>query len=197
MITCVYSMSCGSSSSRSSSCAAPRMPPSGRVLDLVREAADQLAVRLLLLVQPLLARHLELLVDVAELEQHAAFAVVERRRRAAQVQPRLAAGAELDLLLGVRRARRDGLGDRRLERGARAEELRGAVPDELLARKLEQVLGRRVRPLHASVAREQQHGRREQLQPRARCRDGGFEERDPDHGGLARAARAMRLAVSP
>ena len=40
-----------------------------RVLDLVREVPDQLAVRLLLLVQALLARDLELLVDVAELEQ--------------------------------------------------------------------------------------------------------------------------------
>ena len=40
-----------------------------RILDLVREAADQLAVRLLLLEQALLARDLQLLVDVAELEQ--------------------------------------------------------------------------------------------------------------------------------
>ena len=39
-----------------------------RVLDLVREAADQVAVRLLLLEQPLLARDLQLLVDVAELD---------------------------------------------------------------------------------------------------------------------------------
>ena len=40
-----------------------------RILDLVREAADQVAVRLLLLEQALLARDLQLLVDVAELDQ--------------------------------------------------------------------------------------------------------------------------------
>ena len=45
-----------------------------RILDLVREIADQLAIRLLLLEQALLARDLQLLVDVAELEQ-------QRRRR--------------------------------------------------------------------------------------------------------------------
>ena len=45
-----------------------------RILDLVREAADQLAVRLLLLEQALLARDLQLLVDVAELEQQRGLA---------------------------------------------------------------------------------------------------------------------------
>ena len=43
-----------------------------RVLDLVGEVADQFAVGLLLLEQPLLARDLELLVDLAELEQQRA-----------------------------------------------------------------------------------------------------------------------------
>ena len=46
-----------------------------RILDLVREAADQFAVRLLLLQQPLLARDLQLLVDVPELEQQRRAAV--------------------------------------------------------------------------------------------------------------------------
>ena len=36
MITCVYSISCGRSSSRSSSCAAPRMPPSGFLISCAR-----------------------------------------------------------------------------------------------------------------------------------------------------------------
>ena len=40
-----------------------------RILDLVREIADQLAIGLLLLVEALLARDLQLLVDVPELEQ--------------------------------------------------------------------------------------------------------------------------------
>jgi hypothetical protein len=43
--------------------------PAQRILDLVRETADQLAIRLLLLEQPLFARDLELLIDMAELEQ--------------------------------------------------------------------------------------------------------------------------------
>ena len=42
-----------------------------RILDLVREVADQLAVGLALLEHALLARDLQLLLDVAELEQQA------------------------------------------------------------------------------------------------------------------------------
>ena len=73
MITCVYSISCGAvelalEQLRRAADAAQR------ILDLVREAADQLAIRLLLLEQALLARDLELLVDVAELEQQRAVA---------------------------------------------------------------------------------------------------------------------------
>ena len=61
-----------------------------RVLDLVREAPDELAVGLLLLLQALLARDLQLLVDVAELEQQRGGILVDRRHGAREVQARLA-----------------------------------------------------------------------------------------------------------
>ena len=68
MMTCVYSVSCGAvelalEQLRRAADAAER------VLDLVREVADQLPVRLLLLERALLARDLQLLLDLAELEQ--------------------------------------------------------------------------------------------------------------------------------
>jgi hypothetical protein len=111
MITCVYSESCGRSSSRSSSCAAPRIPPSGFLI-FVGEAADQVAVRLLLFEQAFLARDLQLLIDVAELDQQRGIVVVDRRHRAREVQLALAADAELDFLFRVRSAAHDRLGDR-------------------------------------------------------------------------------------
>ena len=97
-----------------------------RILDLVRETADQLAIGLLLLEQALLARDLELLVDVAELEQQRCVAVLDRRHRAGEVELALADDAELDLLLGIRRAADDRLLDRREQRRAFAEDLRAA-----------------------------------------------------------------------
>ena len=73
MITCVYSIRCGRSSSRFEQLRGAA-DAAQRILDLVRQAADQVAVGLLLLLQPLLARDLQLLVDVAEFEQQRAVA---------------------------------------------------------------------------------------------------------------------------
>ena len=126
MITCVYSISCGAvelalEQLRRAADAAER------ILDLVREAADQLAVRLLLLEQALLARDLQLLVDVAELEQQRGIGPVDRRHGAGQVQLALAADAELELLLGVRRAASaTALSIARRERRARRRRARAA-----------------------------------------------------------------------
>ena len=73
MITCVYSIEL-----RAVELAFEQLRRAAdaaqRILDLVREAADQVAVRLLLLQQALLARDLQLLVDVAELEQQRGIA---------------------------------------------------------------------------------------------------------------------------
>ena len=135
-----------------------------RILDLVREVADQLAVRLLLLVQPLLARDLQLLVDVPELEQQRGVVRVDRRHRAREVELRLAGDAELELLLGVGRAARDRLVDRGVEARGVGEDLPRAMADQMLLRELEQVLGGRVRVDDAARAIEQQHRGREQLE---------------------------------
>ena len=81
MITCVYSIEL-----RAVELALEELRGAAdaaeRILDLVREIADQLAVRLLLLEQPLLARDLQLLVDVPELEQQRGVVRVDRRHRA-------------------------------------------------------------------------------------------------------------------
>ena len=74
-ITCVNSRSSGSPSSRSSSCAAPRMPPSGFLISCARlRISSRLAC--LLLEDLRLARDLQLLLQLAQLEHQA-----RRRRR--------------------------------------------------------------------------------------------------------------------
>ena len=168
MITCVYSDRCGRSSSRSSSCAAPA-DAAERILDLVREAADQVAVRLLLLEQPLLARDLQLLVDVAELDQQRRIGGIDRRHRARQVQLALAADAELDFLLRVRRAAHHRLGDRGQQRRALAEQFARRVADEFRPRQLEQVFGSRIHVGDASVGAQHQHRGRQQAPTRVGC----------------------------
>ena len=147
MITCVYSISGGASSSRSSSCAAPRMPPSGFLISCARlRISSRFACCCSL--QPLLARDLELLVDVAELD------AAPTRRRGRPASPCTTGAAcglpvarELDLLLGVGRRRSTSpWRSRRRARRCRRTAAPGRRFDELLARELEQVLGGRIRP---------------------------------------------------
>jgi hypothetical protein len=64
-----------------------------RILDLVRQAANQVAIRLLLLEQALLARDLQLLIDVAEFQQQDRAGNIDDRNGARKVQARLAADA--------------------------------------------------------------------------------------------------------
>jgi hypothetical protein len=79
-----------------------RAPDSAeRILDLVREIAHELAVRLLLLVQTLLARDLQLLIDVPELEQQCGIAAVDRRDGAGEMEPGLAVYPQFEFLLGI------------------------------------------------------------------------------------------------
>jgi len=66
--------------------------PAERILDFVREAADQFAICLLLLEQPFLARDPQLLIDVSELEEQRSFAL-DYRHRARQMQLLLAVDA--------------------------------------------------------------------------------------------------------
>src|SRR6185312_6474881 len=116
-----------------------------RVLDLVREASDQFAIGLLLLEQPLLARDLELLVDMPELEQQRRLARVDRRYRAREMQPGAAERRKLELLLGVRRTGGDRLVDRGGKRRAHGEQLGERMTRKLPPRQFEQVLGGRIR----------------------------------------------------
>jgi hypothetical protein len=83
-----------------------------RILDFVRKATNQFAIRLLLLEEALLARDLELLIDVAKLEQQRRRIALDDRDGARKVQPRLGADAQFQLLLGVRSAGGERLVDR-------------------------------------------------------------------------------------
>ena len=75
----------------------------------------------LLLEQTLLARDLELLVDVPEFEQQRRIARLDHRNGTGKMQTRLAADADLELLLGVRRAIRQRFVDRLKQCGRLAE----------------------------------------------------------------------------
>jgi hypothetical protein len=98
---------------------------------------------------------------------------------------------------GVGRAVRARLGDRGVERGAVAEDLRGPALDQLLARHLEQVLGGGIGPGHASVLGEEQHRCRELLETRAGRGRGRLEERDADHLACPHAPRLRERAGTP
>ena len=69
-----------------------------RILDLVREVADQLAVGLLLLEDLGLARDLQLLLELAQLEDEARVAGLHRGDHAMQVHA-FAAHVELEIVL--------------------------------------------------------------------------------------------------
>jgi hypothetical protein len=93
MITCVYSRSSGRSELaleqlRRAAQAAER------VLDLVREVADQLAVRLLLRLDARLALDAQLLLDRAQLGEQAEAEGVDARH-GARKRHRLASGAHV------------------------------------------------------------------------------------------------------
>ena len=88
-----------------------------RILDLVREVANQLAGGLALVEQALFARDLELLVDMAEFQQQLADArdtrgQFDRRHRARQVQPQALVHLQLDVVLGIARSGRARMRDR-------------------------------------------------------------------------------------
>jgi hypothetical protein len=81
-------------------------------LILVRQAADQVAIRLLLLEQALLARDLQLLIDVAEFDQQRGIVVSTGDTVHVRCSLPLAADAELDLLFGVGGSAHHRLGNR-------------------------------------------------------------------------------------
>ena len=181
-----------------------------RIPDLVREVADQLAVRLLLLVQSLLAGDLQLLVDMPELEQQRGFLRLHRRHRAGQMEFRLAGDRELELLLGVGRAAADRLVDRRGQARGVRENLLRTMAHEMLLRELEQVLRGGIGVGHAPRGVEHEHGGGQQFDAGAgggivggargkELRDDDHEEYRPDDvnaGGVAEIAN-IRARVRP
>ncbi len=148
----------------------------------MRQAADQVAIRLLLLLQALFARDLELAVDVPEFEQQRGFRRVDRGNRAREVQLRMAGDGELELLPGVRRAGRARALDRHGKRDCRLEYVGEHMPDEFLPRQLEQILGSRIRVDDASARIEQQYGGGEQVEIAHRQRGGCWRRRAQLHG---------------
>ena len=117
-----------------------------RILDLVREAADQLAVGLLLLC----SRSSRAIFSCWSMWRNSSSSVARRSSTGDTVQVRcslrLAADAELELLLGVGR-RRSAPPCRSRQRGPRHRRRAraGVWPTSLLPRQLEQVLGGRIR----------------------------------------------------
>src|ERR1700687_2526350 len=111
------------------------------ILDLVREAAYQVPIGLLLLQQSFLARDLELLVDVTKFQEQRRTGRIDHRYRAGKVQLELACDAELELLLGVRSAARKCFVDGLKKCRRFAKNGSGGMNDQLAPGELEQVLG--------------------------------------------------------
>ena len=204
MMTCVYSMQLRrDSSSISSSCAAPRMPPSGFLISCARLRISSLLACSARAAAPR-ARSCSCWSMCAELEQQRRVA---RCRSATtvhvQVQLRLAGDAELELLLGVRRAVAAARCDRGAQRRRVAEQSRSDAARACCARQLEQVLrggvredarGRRRRASAPRSASRSSRGR-------TRRRDGWptdrrRAQRHEAHACAARTPAMRRCAVA-
>jgi inorganic triphosphatase YgiF len=156
-----------------------------RVLDLVGEVADQLAVGLLLLGQTLLARRFQLLVDVAELEQQADAARFHRSNRAIEVQGLRTMPVRREILSGITPV----VGQRIAERGRQArrlaQQLRQGPAQHLAGTDAKQVFRRGIEILDDQAGIQQDHRGRQQVEP-GKGGDGEF----------FRCGHATRLAKS-
>ena len=192
MITCVYSDKLRRGRARaSSSCAAPRMPPSGFLISCAR-----LRIRSRFACCCSSRRSSRAIFSCWSMWRNsissAASCGVDGRHRAREVQLALAADAELDLLLGVRRAAHRGLGDaRRRAPGHSPKISRGVCADELLPRQLEQVFGGGIHVGHALVGAQHQHRGREQIQTRI-AGDAGRGRRKERSEASRRRSRSAR-----
>ena len=151
MITCVYSVSAARSSSRSRSCAAPRMPPSGFLISCAR-----LRISSRFACCCSCSRSSRAILSCWSMCRHSSSSTaaigLDRRNGAGKVQLRLAARRELELLLGVGRAGLDGFPDCRGEVRRVGEDFVDHVPDQLSFGELEQIFRGRIRIGHASRA---------------------------------------------
>src|SRR6185312_14733890 len=159
-----------------------------RVLDLVGEVADELAVGRLLLEDLRLARDLELLLELAQLQQQPRLRRLDRADHAVQVQP-LARHLERELVLvepGIRFDRLREPLEERLVAGERPVERRAdEVPESLR----EERFRRGIRVGDAQVFVEQQHGGRQELEARERAAHRGGRD-EPAKGTPAARAGA-------
>ena len=130
-----------------------------RILDLVREVADELAVGLLLLEHLRLARDLELLLDLAEFHHQPRFTRFDRADHAKQVHA-LAADVELQIVLAEARIRIDRLAQALHEGRVAGKQLRELRADEMLAPMDEERLGGWIGIGHAKALVEHEHGGR-------------------------------------
>src|SRR5262249_6671793 len=117
---------------------------SERVLDFVREIANQLARRDLLVEQALFALHAQLLRDRSQLDEERRFAVIHARENASKRQRIASLGLVDRVLRRVIPARRYRLSQGSLELRRFGEEHRKALPGERACTDFEQVLGSRV-----------------------------------------------------
>ena len=147
------------------------------ILDLVREAAYQVPIGLLLLQKPFLARDLELLVDVAKFQEHRRRRGFDGRYGAGKMELELASNAKFELLLGVGGAARERLVDRLKKRRRFAENRAGGVSHQLALGELEQVLGGRIDVADAELVGQQHDRSRQQLKAWI-CGAVGFDRGD-------------------
>src|SRR6202049_1844581 len=138
------------------------------ILDLVREAAYQVPIGLLLFQQAFLARDLELLIDVSKFQDHHRPGGIDHRYRAGKMQLELAGDAELELLLGVGSAARKRFVDGLKKRRRFTKNGSGGMSDPLALGELEQVLGGWIRIGDAELVGKQYNRGGKQFQARIR-----------------------------
>ncbi|OPZ04581.1 MAG: hypothetical protein BWZ09_01707 [Alphaproteobacteria bacterium ADurb.BinA305] len=135
-----------------------------RVLDLVREVADELAVGLLLVQQLLLARDAQLRVDRAEFEQQAHACGVDRRHRAVEPQRLGVAALHADVLAGVAPVGAQRVVERRGQAGRAAEQAFERLAEQLAPADREQVLRARVEVADHQPGVDEHDRRRQQVE---------------------------------
>ncbi len=168
MITCVYSISGGRSSSRSSSCAAPRMPPNGFLISWAR-----------LLISSRFAcccssrRSSRAIFNCWSMWRNSSSSTASPTSTGETVHVRWSFGLPLtpsSISCSVYVAPpATALSIAPMRLAASAKICGGVVADQMLARKLEQVLGRGIRVNDRPRTVEEEHRRREHLQTRMRA----------------------------
>ena len=133
-----------------------------RILDLVRQVADELPVGLALVEQAFLTRDPELLLDVAELEQETAvMREFHRRHRTRKMQPAATGNAKREVMLGIAAVVVAGIAGRRSEFHVVTEQLGEREAGYVRAAEFKQVFGCRVHVLHDQLSVHQHHRRGE------------------------------------